>query len=54
MCIRDRLFTDPATGQLDPNYRRFTEEEIALLETVPAVLVSRDWWMVLDLSLIHI
>ena len=44
----DALFTDPATGQLDPNYHRFTEEEIALLETVPAVLVSRDWWMVLD------
>lgn len=44
----DALFTDPATGQLDPNYHRFTQEEIALLETVPAVLVSRDWWMVLD------
>ena len=44
----DKLFTDPATGQLDPNYHRFTEAEIELLETVPAVLVSRDWWMVLD------
>lgn len=44
----DALFTDPATGRLDPNYHRFTQEEIALLETVPAVLVSRDWWMVLD------
>lgn len=44
----DALFTDPATGALDPGYHRFTAEEIALLESVPAVLVSRDWWMVLD------
>ena len=28
----DALFTDPATGQLDPNYHRFTQEEIALLD----------------------
>ena len=44
----DKLFTDPATGALDPGYARFTPEEIALLESIPAVLVSRDWWMVLD------
>ena len=44
----DKLFTDPATGALDPGYARFTTEEIALLESIPAVLISRDWWMVLD------
>ncbi len=44
----DALFTDPATGQLDPGYARFTQAEIATLENVPAVLVSRDWWMVYD------
>lgn len=44
----DKLFTDPATGALDPGYARFTKEEIALLESIPAVLISRDWWMVLD------
>lgn len=44
----DALFTDPATGALDPGYHRFTAEEIALLDSVPAVLVSRDWWVVLD------
>lgn len=44
----DKLFTDPATGALDPGYARFTAEEIALLESIPAVLISRDWWMVLD------
>lgn len=44
----DKLFTDPATGALDPGYAHFTTEEIALLESIPAVLISRDWWMVLD------
>lgn len=44
----DKLFTDPATGALDPGYAHFTAEEIALLESIPAVLISRDWWMVLD------
>lgn len=44
----DKLFTDPATGALDPGYARFTADEINLLESIPAVLISRDWWMVLD------
>lgn len=44
----DKLFTNPSTGQLDPSYHRFTADELQLLESIPAVLVSRDWWMVLD------
>lgn len=32
----------------DTTYTSYTDEEIALLKTVKAVLVSRDWWMIYD------
>lgn len=32
----------------DPNYTPFTEEELTALETIPAVLVDRDWFMIFD------
>lgn len=32
----------------DPNYKAITDEEMAALATIPAVLVDRDFWMVYD------
>lgn len=32
----------------DPNYRELTADELSALDTIPAVLVDRDWFMILD------
>lgn len=32
----------------DPNYVELTSDELAALDTIPAVLVDRDWFMILD------
>lgn len=32
----------------DPNYVELTADEMAALDTIPAVLVDRDWFMILD------
>lgn len=32
----------------DPNYVELTADELAALDTIPAVLVDRDWFMILD------
>lgn len=32
----------------DPNYVEITDDELAALETIPAVLVDKDWFMILD------
>lgn len=32
----------------DPNYVELTTDELAALDTIPAVLVDRDWFMILD------
>lgn len=32
----------------DPNYVEITSDELAALDTIPAVLVDRDWFMILD------
>lgn len=32
----------------DPNYHKFTQEELKALDTIPAVLVDKDWFMILD------
>lgn len=34
--------------QGDPNYVELTADEMAALDTIPAVLVDRDWFMILD------
>lgn len=34
--------------QGDPNYVELTSDEMAALDTIPAVLVDRDWFMILD------
>lgn len=34
--------------QGDPNYIELTADEMAALDTIPAVLVDRDWFMILD------
>ena len=34
------IFTDPETGKVDPWFKQFTEDEIALLEGIPAVLMD--------------
>lgn len=38
----DYLFKD------DPNYVTLTDDELAALDAVPAVLVDRDWFMIID------
>ena len=38
----DALFKD------DPNYTKFTDDEITILNTVPAVIIDRDWFMMYD------
>lgn len=43
----DDLFTDE-NGNLDPSYAHWTEDEIAILQGVPAVMTSRDFWQVWD------
>lgn len=42
-----KLFTD-SHGVVDPQYHKFTEEELATLGSVPATLVSRNFWMIWD------
>lgn len=42
------LFTDPDTGEVDPNFHKFTEEEVATLNSCPAVLVSRTFLQIWD------
>lgn len=42
------LFTDPDTGQVDPDFHVFTEDEVATLKAVPAVLVSRTFLQIWD------
>lgn len=37
------LFTDPETGELDPDYEKFSSTQLALLENVPGVLVDIDF-----------
>lgn len=32
----------------DPNYTPLTSDQLAALDTIPAVLVDRDWFMILD------
>lgn len=32
----------------DPNYTPFTEAELTALETIPAVVLDRDWFMIFD------
>lgn len=41
------LFTD-ASGKVDPNFHKFTEDELTTLGSVPATLVSRNFWMIWD------
>lgn len=42
------MFTDPDTGEVDPNYKKFTEDQIKLLDSVVGAIVDVDWWMVYD------
>lgn len=42
-----KLFTD-SHGVVDSQYHKFTEEELATLGSVPATLVSRNFWMIWD------
>lgn len=42
-----KLFTD-SHGVVDPQYHEFTSEELATLGSVPATLVSRNFWMIWD------
>lgn len=42
------LFTDPDTGEVDPNFHVFTDAEVATLQSVPAVLVSRYFLQIWD------
>lgn len=42
------LFTDPDTGEVDPNFHKFTEDEVATLNSCPAVLVSRTFLQIWD------
>lgn len=39
----DELFANQPGG-----YYQFTQAELAALDNIPAILVSRDWWMVFD------
>lgn len=41
------LFTDE-TGKVDPSFKPWTSDEIAILETVPAIMTSRNFWQVWD------
>ena len=43
----EMLFTDE-TGKVDPSFKPWTEDETAILETVPAVMTSIDFWQVWD------
>lgn len=38
----DELFAE------DSSYKKFTDEELALLKTIPCALVDKDWFMVFD------
>lgn len=42
------LFTDPDTGEVDPHFHQFTAAEVATLQSVPAVLVSRYFLQIWD------
>lgn len=42
------IFTDPDTGEVDPNFKEFTPAEVALLQTVPALVVDDSIWMMWD------
>lgn len=42
------LFTDPDTGEVDPDFTVFNEDQLTLLEKVPAVMTSRDFWAIWD------
>lgn len=41
------LFTNEA-GVLDENFAPWTEDEIAILKTIPAICVDRDFWQIWD------
>ena len=41
------LFTDEM-GVVDTGFKPWTEDEITILETIPAILTSVDWWQVWD------
>lgn len=41
------LFTDE-TGTVDSGFAQWTEDEVEILETVPAIMTSRDFWQVWD------
>lgn len=43
----EMLFTDE-TGKVDPSFKPWTEDETTILETVPAVMTSIDFWQVWD------
>lgn len=41
------LFTDE-TGAVDPSFHQWTDEEIAILQGVPAVMTARNFWQIWD------
>lgn len=42
------LFTDPDTGAVDPEFKVFTTDEIAVLDSVTGVIVDDEWFMIFD------
>lgn len=42
------IFTDPVTGEVDPDFTVFTTEQVKVLDSITGVIVDEDWFMIFD------